>query len=73
MAATWVVPPTPAVGGILDLIMAAITVGLVMLVMAATPAAQMGAAVATVDIDEFHHQRFFMRKHRTGTWNRASI
>ncbi len=53
--------------------MAAITVGLVMLVMAATPAAQMGAAVATVDIDEFHHQRFFMRKHRTGTWNRASI
>lgn len=37
--------------------MAGITVGLVMLVMAATPAAQMGAAVAMVDIDEFHHER----------------
>jgi hypothetical protein len=49
----WVVA-TPAVGGILGLIMAANTADLVMLVMAAaaTPAAEMGeAAVMVVDID----------------------
>jgi len=52
MVATWVVVATPAVGGILGLITAAITAGLAMLVMvaAATLAAEMAAAAVMGDI-----------------------